>query len=182
MRVTRLEVPDVIRIDPDPIADSRGLFTRLLCVDELDVHGIEFRMVQCNNTLTHRKGSIRGLHFQRPPQAEMKVVRCVSGAILDVALDLRCESPTRGRCCHSELTQDNRAMMIIPQGFAHGFQTLTDDVELIYFHSESYNADLEGGVNPLDPKIADVWPLPVVDLSDRDQQLPQLSAVEPIEL
>lgn len=182
MRITQLDIPDLVRLDPEPLEDSRGFFIRLLCVDQLAQHGIEFNMVQCNNTLTRRRGSIRGLHFQRPPKDELKIVRCVSGAILDVAIDLRSQSPTFGRCCSSELSAENRAMMFIPAGFAHGFQTLTDDVELIYFHSQSYSAELEGGVNPLDPDIAGVWPLSATEMSDRDRQLPGLAEVEPIVL
>ena len=180
--MTQLEIPDVVQIDIDPVMDDRGFFARLLCCNELAENGIVPDIVQCNNTLTHQQGSIRGFHFQRPPRSESKIVRCVKGAVFDVALDVRAESPTFGQHCSSRLTDTNRSMMVIPPGFAHGFQTLTDNVELLYFHSDFYSPEHEGGVNPLDPRVAVNWPLPVTELSDRDEHLPQLQDVEPIEL
>jgi dTDP-4-dehydrorhamnose 3,5-epimerase len=182
VQFTPLEIPGVFRIDQNPIVDDRGFFARLLCCEELQQHGINPAISQCNNTLTRRRGSIRGFHFQRPPKAETKIVRCISGAILDIAVDLRKGSPTFGKMCTCELTASNRSMLAIPPGFAHGFQTLTDDVELIYFHSTSYSREHEGGVNPLDPQLAVAWPLPVSDMSDRDTQLPRIQNVEPISL
>ncbi|MCP4787027.1 MAG: dTDP-4-keto-6-deoxy-D-glucose epimerase [Fuerstiella sp.] len=180
MQFQPLAIPDVVRIDLDQITDGRGFFARLFCREELEEGGIEFSISQCNNTLTRRRGSIRGFHFQRPPKAEAKIVRCIKGAILDVAVDLRAGSETFGNYCSCELTESNRSMMSIPQGFAHGFQTLTDDVELIYFHSESYSPDHEGGLNPLDVSVAVEWPLPVSDMSERDLRLPELVQLEPI--
>ena len=182
MQFTPLEIPGVFRIDQNPIVDDRGFFARLLCREELQQHGINPAISQCNNTLTRRRGSIRGFHFQRPPKAETKIVRCISGAILDIAVDLREGSPTFGKFCTCELTASNRSMLAIPLGFAHGFQTLTDDVELIYFHSTSYSREHEGGVNPLDPQLAVAWPLPVSDMSERDKQLPGIQKLEPIRL
>jgi dTDP-4-dehydrorhamnose 3,5-epimerase len=182
VQFTPLEIPEVFRIDQNPIVDDRGFFARLLCCEELQQHGINPAILQCNNTLTRRRGSIRGFHFQRPPKAETKIVRCISGAILDIAVDLRDGSPTFGKFCTCELTASNRSMLAIPPGFAHGFQTLTDDVELIYFHSTSYSREHEGGVNPVDPQLAIAWPLPVSDMSDRDKQLPGIQNVEPIQL
>lgn len=182
MRFTSLSLPDVMRIDLDPIADERGFFARLFCRDELRQHGIAFEVVQCNNTFTRQRGSIRGLHFQRPPKAEYKIVRCVRGAILDVAIDLRRDSATFGQHCSCELNDNNRSMMLIPPGFGHGFQTLVDDTELIYLHSESYSRQHEGGVQPTGPEVAIAWPLPIGDISVRDQQLPSLTHLEPIQL
>lgn len=182
MQFTRLIIPDVVKIDQNPIADDRGFFARLLCIEELTRHGINANVVQCNNTLTRNKGSIRGFHFQRPPKAESKIVRCIKGAIWDVAVDLRAGSATFGKWCSCELTDANRSMLAIPPGFAHGFQTLTDDVELIYFHSESYSREHEGGVNPLDPPLVVAWPLHVSDMSERDKQLPGIQDLEPIRL
>ncbi len=108
------------------------------------------------------------MHFQRPPQAEMKLVSCVRGAVWDVAVDLRAGSPTLLHWHAVELSADNGHAMLIPEGFAHGFQALTDDVELIYCHSAPYSADAEGGLNPLDPRVAIVWPLAIAALSARD--------------
>ena len=182
MQFTHLEISEGILIDQEQISDARGFFARLLCREELESHGIDANIMQCNNTLTRQHGSIRGFHFQRPPKAESKIVRCVKGAILDVAVDLRAGSTTFGKYCSRELTDSNRSMMAIPPGFAHGFQTLTNDAELIYFHSESYSPEREGGVNPLDPDIGVAWPLPVVDISERDRQLPGLRELEPVKL
>jgi dTDP-4-dehydrorhamnose 3,5-epimerase len=180
--MTQLAIPDVVLIDIDPVIDDRGFFARLLCCNELAENGIVSNIVQCNNTLTHQQGSIRGLHFQRPPKSETKIVRCIRGAVFDVALDVRARSPTFGQHCGSRLTETNRRMMVIPPGFAHGFQTLTNDVELLYFHSEYYSPEHEGGVNPLDSLVGVDWPLEVTEISDRDRSLPQLLDVEPIEL
>ncbi|MEZ6128505.1 MAG: dTDP-4-dehydrorhamnose 3,5-epimerase [Planctomycetaceae bacterium] len=182
MQFTPLTIPQVMRIDLEPISDSRGFFARLMCCEKFRSQGINSHIQQCNNTLTRTKGSIRGLHFQRPPRAESKIIRCVRGAVLDVAVDLRQNSETFGQFCTCELTDDNRSMLAIPPGFAHGFQTLTDDAELIYFHSESYSPEHEGGVNPLDPAISIPWPLPVAEVSERDTDLPGINKVAPIKL
>ncbi len=182
MQYTSLNLPEVIRIDQEQISDSRGFFARLLCGRELKEHGIDATVRQCNNTLTRERGSIRGLHFQRPPKAESKIIRCVRGAILDIAIDLRAGSPTFGKFSVCELTAENRSMLAIPPGFGHGFQTLTGDVELIYFHSEFYSPEHEGGVNPLDPALGIPWLLPAADISERDQTLPPISQLEPIQL
>jgi len=171
-----------MRIDPSPISDDRGFFARIFCKEELGSQGVPFDLAQCNNTLTRRRGSIRGLHFQRPPKAERKIVRCVQGAIYDVAVDLRRDSGTYGQFCTCELSASNRSMLLIPPGFAHGFQTLTDDVELIYFHSEFYSPDHEGGVCPLDSVLGIPWPQSVAEISKRDQNLANFGQVEPIEL
>lgn len=182
MLVTDLTLPGVVRIDIQPIEDSRGFFARFFCRDEFARFGIDATVSQCNNTLTRVRGSIRGFHYQRPPKAEHKIIRCVSGAIFDVAVDLRAGSPTFGKHCSCELTCENRAMMAIPPGFAHGFQALTEDVELIYFHSQPYSRELEGGVNPLDESLGVKWPLPASQMSERDLGLSGLSEVEPIVL
>lgn len=187
MRFTKLAIPDVIRIEIDKIEDDRGFFGRMFCQQELAEQGIEFKIAQCNNTLTEHAGTLRGLHFQRPREsesrsAEAKIVRCFQGGVMDVAVDLRANSATFGRACSLELTAANRSMVYIPPGFAHGFQTLMPKTELFYFHSDFYSKPGEGGLHPLDSSVGIDWPLPVAQLSTRDQALPELSQLRPIEL
>jgi dTDP-4-dehydrorhamnose 3,5-epimerase len=157
-----------------PIGDQRGYLERLFCrmelADLLEGRGIE----QINHTLTAKAGTVRGMHFQYPPHAEMKLVTCLKGEVFDVAVDLRRHSPTF-LCWHAEhLSAANHRTLIIPEGFAHGFQTLTDDCELLYLHTAAYHADAEGALNALDPRLGIAWPLPVGDRSDRDQAHPFL--------
>ena len=182
MRFSELGLQGVQRIEHTPIEDHRGFFARLFCEKEMSDHGVASRFVQCNNTLTKHSGTVRGLHFQRPPSAESKLVRCIHGAVWDVAIDLRADSTTYGQHVAIELNADNRSMICIPEGFGHGFQTLLPNTELLYFHSEFYSGSDEGGVNPLDPALSIDWPLPVLGLSDRDRALPALAELEAIEL
>ncbi len=156
--------------------DHRGFLSRFYCGEELGRIGFDRAIVQINHTLTQRRGSIRGMHFQRPPHAEDKFVSVLRGEIFDVAVDLRTNSPTFGHWHGEHLSAGNRASLFIPRGFAHGFQTLTDDCELIYLHTHAYTPSAEGGVSPFDPAIGIRWPLPVSDMSDRDQNHPPLSA------
>lgn len=162
-------------IDLEKREDSRGFFSRYFCEKEYSSHGLETRWVQMNTSLTRQPGSVRGLHFQRPPKAEAKVIRCLSGAIWDVLVDLRMGSPSFGKWLGFELNDDNRTMLYIPKGFAHGFQTLTDDCEMLYFHTATYQAGAEGGLNALDFRLAIKWPLGVTILSDRDRSHPMLT-------
>ena len=162
-------------IDLEKREDSRGFFSRYFCEKEYSAHGLETRWVQMNTSLTRQPGSLRGLHFQRPPKAEAKVVRCLSGAIWDVLVDLRMGSPSFGKWLGFELNDENRTMLYIPKGFAHGFQTLTDDCEMLYFHTATYQAGAEGGLNALDFRLAIKWPLGVTILSDRDRSHPMLT-------
>lgn len=151
-----------------PLGDSRGYLERMFCVDALqDVFGAR-RIVQINHTLTQAKGTVRGMHFQYAPHAEMKVVSCLRGTVLDVAVDLRKGSPTFLHW-HSELlSADNHKSLAIPEGFAHGFQTLTDDCEMIYLHTAAYAPGAEAGLNPQDARLAIAWPLPIAEISPRD--------------
>lgn len=151
-----------------PLGDSRGYLERMFCLHELqDVFG-ERRVVQINRTLTQTKGTVRGLHFQRAPHAEMKFVSCLQGAVFDVAVDLREDSPTF-LSWHAELlSADNHKTFAIPEGFAHGFQTLTDNCEMLYLHTAAYAPDAEAGLNPRDAKLAIEWPLPIAEMSLRD--------------
>ena len=156
------------------LGDARGFLSRLFCADDLAVVGWHKPIAQINQTLTQNQGTVRGLHFQQPPNAEMKLVTCLRGAVWDVAVDLRNESPTFLQWHAEELSAANCRALLIPEGFAHGFQTLADDCELIYMHSSAYAPGAEAGLNPFDPGLAIVWPLAVAELSDRDAQHPML--------
>lgn len=163
-------------IERHPIADERGLFERLYCAEELTAANIHMPIVQANRSVTARKGAVRGMHFQHPPHADVKLVSCLAGKIFDVAVDLRRGSPTFLRWHAVELSNDNHKSMLIPAGFAHGFQTLSDDCELLYFHSAAYAAKAEGGIQPTDSRLGIAWPLPVADISTRDRLHPALTA------
>lgn len=151
-----------------PLGDNRGYLERIFCLDELhDVLG-ERRVVQINHTLTQAKGTVRGMHFQYAPHAEMKFVSCLRGAVFDVAVDLRKDSPTFLRWHAELLSADNHKTFAIPEGFAHGFQTLTDDCEMLYLHTAAYAPGAEAGLSPQDAKLAIAWPLPIAEMSPRD--------------
>ncbi|MEJ8847076.1 dTDP-4-dehydrorhamnose 3,5-epimerase family protein [Variovorax rhizosphaerae] len=155
--------------------DVRGFFSRFFCADELRAAGFRDPIQQINHTLTRRRGSVRGFHFQRPPHAETKFVSCIRGEVFDVAVDLRRGSGTFLRWHGQRLSADNHCSLLIPKGFAHGFQALSDDAELVYLHSEPYNPMAEGALNVLDPALAVAWPLPLGDLSERDANHPYLT-------
>lgn len=180
MIFTPLPIAGAFRVDLDRRADARGFFARLYCAQEFAAHGLGTQWVQMNTSLSHRTGTLRGLHFQRPPAAEAKLVRCLRGAIFDVLVDLRAGSPTYGHWHAEELTHTNRAMLYIPEGCAHGFQTLMPDTELLYMHSAAYSPAHEGGLHHADPSLAIAWPRPIADLSDRDHRFPMLKDLEPI--
>ena len=141
--------------------DSRGSFSRLFCADELTAAGIALSIAQINESFTRRRGSVRGLHFQYPPHAEAKLVTCILGEIFDVAIDLRRGSSTFLKWHAERLSQANGRGLFIPAGFAHGFQTLTDDCRLIYLHSAPYAPESEGGLSARDPALRIEWPLPI---------------------
>ena len=151
--------------------DNRGALGRIFCAEEFSKIGLEKPIVQVNYSLTRTKGNVRGLHFQYPPHTETKIVSCLKGKILDVAVDLRHGSKTF-LLWHGEiLSSENRRSMFIPEGFAHGFQALTDNCEMVYFHSGFYVPESESGINVEDKRIAIDWPLPVSGLSERDRNL-----------
>ena len=162
-------------IDLEPKEDSRGFFSRLFCMEEFAGQGLKAHWKQINNSLTQEKGTVRGLHFQRPPSAEVKLVRCIRGVIFDVAVDLRADSPTYGQWCGAQLTADNRSMLYIPEGFAHGFQTLTPDAEVCYLISAYHVPDAATGIRHDAPWLAIPWPLPVSVISERDRQWPHFA-------
>ncbi|MBF8176673.1 dTDP-4-dehydrorhamnose 3,5-epimerase family protein [Herminiimonas contaminans] len=151
-----------------PLGDSRGYLERMFCVNELqDIFGAR-RIVQINHTLTQNKGTVRGMHFQYAPHAEMKFVSCLQGSVFDVVIDLRKGSPTFLQWHTELLSADNHKTLAIPEGFAHGFQTLTDNCEMLYLHTAAYAADSEAGLNPLDTKLSIPWPMPITEMSQRD--------------
>ena len=176
LAVTGLPLAGLKLVEPQRFADARGFFERLFCAEELRGAGWTDPIAQINHTSTARKGTVRGMHFQRPPYAEMKLVSCVRGEIFDVAVDLRRNSPTFLNWHAERLSAENCRAMLIPKGFAHGFQALTDDTDLIYCHSAPYDAASEGGLNPHDPRLAIAWPLPIAEMSARDAQAPVLDS------
>lgn len=158
-----------------PRGDARGYLERLFCHKELATQLGSKTIHQANHTLTKTAGTIRGMHFQYPPFAETKLVSCLRGQVLDVAIDLRKGSPTFMQHHAELLTAENFVSLLIPEGFAHGFQTLTDDCEMLYFHTAEYTPSAEGGVHALDPTFGISWPLPVAELSERDRKWGMLS-------
>lgn len=150
--------------------DNRGFLSRFFCAEELSAAGWKKPIVQVNQVFTKKKSTVRGMHFQYAPYAEMKLVTCLKGAVCDVAVDLRESSPTFLQWHMEELSLENQRSLLIPEGFAHGYQTFVDDCELLYLHTESYMPDAEGGVNPKDPMLSIRWPLTIRELSDRDAQ------------
>lgn len=152
-----------------PVSDARGFLARLFCAEELAAAGWRGPIAQINHTLTRRRGAVRGMHFQRPPHAEMKLVSCIRGEVFDVAVDIRRDSPTRLKWHGARLSAENGRALLIPEGFAHGFQVLSEDAELIYCHSAPYVAAAEGGLNPTDPALAIAWPLAITEMSARDE-------------
>lgn len=152
--------------------DNRGAFSRLFCSRELQPIVGSRTIVQINHSITCGVGAVRGLHFQNPPHAEMKIVRCLKGRVFDVAVDLRQGSPTFLEWTAVELTPGNHLAFVIPEGCAHGFQVLEEDSELLYLHTAFYYPDAEGALNVTDPRLSIAWPLPVGDISARDRNHP----------
>ena len=158
-----------------PIEDERGFFCRFYCAEEFREAGLKKPIAQINHTFTRKKGAVRGLHFQYPPFAETKIVSCLKGEIFDVAVDLRKGSPTF-LCWHAEiLSAANQKSLLIPEGFAHGFQTLAEDCELIYLHTESFHLQAEGALNVADPRLGIAWPVAIAELSERDRNHPYIN-------
>lgn len=155
-----------------PQGDARGRLTRVFCAQAFAAMRPGLRFVQVNLSRTALRGTVRGMHFQRAPALEAKLIRCVRGCVFDVAVDLRPASPTYLQWHGVELSEDNEHELFIPEGFAHGFQTLTDDVELLYQHTAPYAPASEGGVRHDDPCLAIAWPLAVTTLSERDRGHP----------
>lgn len=168
MRFTQTDLAGAWLIEPEPMRDARGYFMRTFCVEEFAAHGLETRFVQHSASFTAAKGALRGMHFQNAPHAEVKVVTCLSGAIYDVIVDLRPDSPTFKQWRGFELSAENQRRLYIPKGFAHGFQTLTGDAEVFYLISEFYAAGAASGVRWNDPVFAIKWPAPPSVMSEKD--------------
>lgn len=172
MKFTPLPLAGAHLIDLEKRGDDRGFFARFFCTDEFSQQGLSAKFVQINNSLTGKKGTLRGMHYQLPPAAEVKVVRCIRGSLFDVILDLRPRSPTFGRSFGAELSAENRTMMYVPEGFAHGFLTLEPDTEALYLVTAPYAPAAERGVRFDDPKFGIQWPAAPVEMSDKDRKWP----------
>lgn len=162
------KLSDMYIVQREPKVDGRGYFERLFCQEEMASLLRGHEIVQVNHSLTSSAGTIRGLHFQYPPNTETKFVVCLRGSVHDVVVDVRKNSPTFLDWHSTELTANNGKILCVPPGCAHGFQSLTDDCELLYFHTAAYDANTEGGLNPHDPRLNIRWPLKVKTLSERD--------------
>ena len=169
MKFKETKLKGLYIIEPEIHFDDRGYFARIFCKQELSKTGIDFNIVQVNRSLNKKQGIIRGMHFQKPPKAEDKIIQCVKGKIYDVAIDLRQDSPTYGEWVAEKLSEENKKMFLIPKGFAHGFQTLTDNCEILYFMSEFYSPQYESGVRWDDPFFNIKWPIKDPILSEKDK-------------
>jgi dTDP-4-dehydrorhamnose 3,5-epimerase len=165
-----------VLVQRKPFADERGAFARIFCAEALAEIGWPGPVAQINHSRTQKAGTLRGLHFQRPPYAEAKLVVCIRGAVHDVAVDVRDDSPSRYAHVGVELSAEAGTAIYVPEGFAHGFQALTDDVELVYIHSVAYSPDHEAGLRHDDPVLGIGWPLPASGLSARDASHPLIDA------
>jgi len=169
------ELSGLLLIEPTAPADSRGYFLRTFCADSFETHSLNTTWPQTNLSYTARLGTLRGLHFQRDPAPEVKLIQCVTGRILDVIVDLRKGSSTYGKWVSFELSEENHRMLYVPGGFAHGFQCLEDDCRVSYMMSESYVPELAAGVRWSDPDLAIEWPIADPYVSQRDAELPLLA-------
>lgn len=176
MLFTETKLLGAFVIEIEKRADERGFFGRAWCQQEFAEHGLVSQFVQINNSLSIKKGTLRGLHYQLPPHQEVKIMRCIRGAIYDVIVDLRPQSATYQQWFAIELSADNRKMLYVPQGFAHGFLTLEDNTEVLYPVSAFYAPGSEGGIRWNDPKFAITWPkTEQLILSDKDKSWPDYS-------
>lgn len=172
----RTPIAGLMLVQRQRLEDSRGFFSRFYCAEEFKALGVDQPIAQINHTLTRSKGAVRGMHFQSSPHTESKVVNCLHGEVFDVAVDLRKNSPTFLQWHGAVLSAENQRSLLIPKGFAHGFQALTDDCELIYLHTAEYQPAAEGAVHANDPRLAIAWPLDITEMSDRDRAHPLLAA------
>jgi dTDP-4-dehydrorhamnose 3,5-epimerase len=178
MIFTETKLKGAFLIDLEPREDDRGFFARAFCQKEFAQHGLKPVIAQANIGFNRRKGTLRGMHFQFPPAAETKLVRASRGAVLDIIVDLRPESPTYLQHISVELSADNHRGIYIPERFAHGYQALEDNTETTYHVGEFYTPGAEGGLRFDDPALGLTWPLPVANMSDKDRQWKPLSEVE----
>lgn len=178
MKFTETSLRGAFVIELEPHVDARGFFARTFCSSEFQTHGLETEFVQCNLSLSHRRGTLRGLHFQWAPWTEAKLVRCIRGGMHDVIVDLRPGSSTFGQHEALELTAENRLALYVPKGFAHGFQTLFDDTEVFYQMSCQHVPEAAAGLRADDPALGIKWPLPLTLMSDKDRKLPCLGELQ----
>ena len=179
MIFTETKLKGAFIVDLEPRGDDRGFFARSFCQRDFEAHGLKTTIAQANISFNYRKGTVRGLHFQFPPAAETKFVRCSRGAIVDVIVDLRPESPTYLQHVAVELTAENRRGLYVPERFAHGYQVLEDGTETTYQVGEFYTPSAESGLRYSDPRLGIEWPLPATDMSPKDQAWTLLAEVEP---
>jgi dTDP-4-dehydrorhamnose 3,5-epimerase len=178
MIFTETKLKGAFILDIEKREDSRGFFGRVFCQNEMKAHGLNPNIAQANTAFNIQKGTVRGMHFQYPPAAETKLVRCTRGAILDIIVDLRPESPTYLQHIEVELNEDNYRALYVPERFGHGYQALRDKTETSYQVGEFYTPGTEGGLLYNDPKLGLVWPLPVSIISDKDKVWKPLSEQE----
>ena len=174
MKFHKTRVSGAFVIEPEPHVDARGSFARMWCREEFQSMGLNAAFVQGNRSLNHKRGTLRGLHYQKPPHQEVKLVSCVRGAIYDVIVDLRPQSTSYREWLGIELSSESGRSLYVPAGCAHGFQTLIDDSEVIYLVTAEYEPSAEGGLRYSDPRIAIAWPLPVTVISEKDRSWPLL--------
>ena len=172
MKYTETPIKGAYIIELEPFHDNRGLFARTFCKREFEKIGHKKEFVQFNHSVTLHKGTMRGMHYQVPPGSEIKLIRCIRGKVFDVIIDLRCESPTFLKYFTAELGELNMKMIYVPEGFAHGFQTLENNSQLIYHHTQYYNSSDERGIRYNDPAINVNWPLDPVNITDKDKNYP----------
>lgn len=172
MKIHATPLKDLVLVETTPVQDERGRFVRLFCENELAEVRQRLHFSQINLSTTFQRGSVRGMHFQYPPFAEAKLIRCVQGKVFDVAVDLRAGSSTFLKWFGVQLSADSQTQILIPEGFAHGFQALSDDAQLLYMHTASWSKDHERGLRHDDPRLGIDWPLPIAQMSARDRMAP----------
>jgi dTDP-4-dehydrorhamnose 3,5-epimerase len=175
MKFNTTTLHDAWLIELEPVVDIRGYFARTFCVDEFAAKGLNTDYAQHSVSFSARKGTVRGMHYQREPHSEVKIVRCIKGSVWDVIIDIRPGSPTYRRWQGFELSSANRNELYVPKGFAHGFQTISDNVEINYLISEPYSPESSYGIRHDDPTFAIQWPLPVTEISPKDLRWPDFS-------
>lgn len=180
MKFIPQEISGLYEVQLTRHSDARGAFARTFCADLFAAEGLNTDWAQMNMSQTKSRGAVRGMHFQRAPMAEVKLIRATEGEVFDIAVDLRKGSPSYGKAAAVTLSAEKGNAFYIPKGFAHGFQTLTDTATLHYCHSAPYSPDHEGGINPGDEALGINWPLPFGVMSERDQNLPKLQDIQPL--
>ena len=170
--IKKLDLDDLFLVERLSLGDERGFLSRIWCSKEMKEVGWSDKIAQINHTYNQKSGTVRGLHFQKAPYEEKKLVTCIKGKIWDVAVDIRPNSPTYLQWHSEELSESNMRAFMIPEGFAHGYQTLSDNVEILYCHSNFYHESSEEGLNPNDPKLSINWPIEITNISSRDTNHP----------